>query len=126
MNIIVRLYTMPVFSWSYQLGNNNNQVSTNLVSSLNNPLFLPGQSSFNGFDYDLKTITGCGNSTLRDAVKRKRGQSTRFIFDLSNSALTNADVERQMYGMFGNPQTNFVKEVVIIRNDSIEKVFRKK
>lgn len=80
---------------------------------------------FNGIGYDLKTITGCGNSTLRDAVKRKRGQSTRFIFDLSNSTLTDADVERQMHGMFGNPQTNFVKEIVVIRGNNIEKVYRR-
>ena len=72
-----------------------------------------------------KTIKGCGRSTLRDAVKRKLGQSQRFIFDLSNSALTEQDVEKQMYMMFRDPHTAFVNEIVIIRGDEIDKVYKR-
>lgn len=80
---------------------------------------------FNGYGYDLKTITGNGESVLRDAVKRKRGQARRFIFDVSNSRLTASDIEKQMHGMFGDIHTAFVEEVVIVRGDEIEKVYRK-
>lgn len=79
----------------------------------------------NGIGYDLKTISGAGKSTLRDAVKRKKKQSARFIFDLSESSLTDSEVENQMHGMFGSPQTDFVREVVIIRGDEIVKVYKR-
>lgn len=92
----------------------------NFPKEIKTPDFL-----FNGIGYDLKTIKGCGRSTLRDAVKRKLGQSQRFIFDLSNSALTEQDVEKQMYMMFRDPHTAFVNEIVIIRGDEIDKVYKR-
>ena len=80
---------------------------------------------FHEICYDLKTIEGGGPSTLRDAVKKKKGQSRRFILDLTNSPLTDDDAEKQMHGMFGDKHTAFVEEIVIIRGDKIAKIFRR-
>ena len=80
---------------------------------------------FNGKEYDLKTITGSGKSTLVDAIKRKKGQSNSFIFDLTSSALTSEDVEKQIEKIYRDRHTAFVDEVVIIRGNNIEKVYKK-
>lgn len=80
---------------------------------------------FNGKEYDLKTITGSGKSTLSDAIKRKNGQSNSFIFDMTNSPLTSEDVEKQIEKIYRDRHTAFVDEVVIIRGDNIEKVYKK-
>lgn len=79
-----------------------------------------------GREYDLKTITGAGNSTLRDAVKRKSGQSRNFIFDVTNSKLTDNNISQQLHMMYSDYHTEFVDEIIIIRGDIIEAVYKRK
>lgn len=79
-----------------------------------------------GIRYDLKTITGAGKNTLRNAIKDKERQSHKFIFDLTNSKLSDSEINKQIADIFRQKQTWFVNEIVIMKNDRIVKSVKRK
>jgi hypothetical protein len=56
-----------------------------MVPKINEPANIKSPDYFVdeiGNSYDLKTIKGSGKKTLKDAVKKKKGQSSKFIIDI--------------------------------------------
>jgi len=76
--------------------------------------------------YDLKRIYGSGKRTLKDAVKDKKKQSKRFILKITEkSKLSSDEITRQSEEIFRFSETNFVDEIVIIRDDKLMKVLKR-
>ena len=81
---------------------------------------------FNGYGYDLKRIRGSGKNTLIDAIKKKRGQSTKFIFGITEECkLTNEEIIEQSKHIFEYKRTDFVDEIIVIKDDTIITILKR-
>lgn len=78
-----------------------------------------------GERFDLKTPTGKGKNVLYDAIAKKRKQSPNFIFDITDCPLTNSEIEKQINDIFHSRHTNFVEQIVTIRNSEIIKAYKR-
>lgn len=99
-----------------------------MVPKINEPANIKSPDYFVdeiGNSYDLKTIKGSGKKTLKDAVKKKKGQSTKFIFDITNCPLREESIKEQLSNIFHSPDTAFVVEIVLMNNDIVWKAFRR-
>lgn len=79
----------------------------------------------NGIKYDLKTPVGSGKHTLYNLLKKKKRQSSNFIFDVSECNLSDAEINSQVHYIFYSKSTNFVKTIVIYRDGYIVKAYKK-
>ncbi|MBR2594077.1 MAG: minor capsid protein [Firmicutes bacterium] len=97
------------------------------VPRITNPQHLKTSDYLiDGSRVDLKTIHGEGKDVIRDAIKKKKSQSRRFILDVSDSTLSEMEVERQTENVFYAPNTKFVEKLIIIRDKKVIKVYTKK
>ena len=80
----------------------------------------------NGDRFDLKSPTGKGKNLLSSMVSKKKKQAPNFIFDVTNCPLSEEEIERQVYGLFISNHTKFIETVVILKDDQILKVYKKK
>lgn len=80
---------------------------------------------FRGERLDLKDIYGNGKNTIYDAVAKKAEQANNFVLDISNSAMSEAEAERQIIGLFRSVHTSFVDKVFLVRNKKIIKVLQR-
>ena len=77
--------------------------------------------------YELASIQGNGKTTIYDAIKNKKNQAKNFIINiLSQSNLSEIEVEKQMDNIFCSSHTRHVKTLVILRNDRIVAVYKRK
>ena len=95
---------------------------------INYPL---GKSSpdyeFNGLLYDLKTLKpDAGSNTIFNRVKKSKKQTDRFIIDVTKTSLSDKIIEEQIEKVFTDKESEFVKELVIIKNNKIYKVCQKR
>lgn len=74
--------------------------------------------------WELKTIIGSGKRTLDYAIKKKKGQASIFIFDLTYSKIKNIEAIIQAINIFR--RRKWVNKVILKRNDAIIKVLTKK
>lgn len=75
---------------------------------------------FNGKAYDLKGILpGAKKDTVFRRIKNGKGQAASFIIDVTGSGLDEPAVIEQIKRVFRDKQTDFVDEVVIIRDGKI-------
>lgn len=77
--------------------------------------------------YDLKTVTHSGKSVLKGAIrkKKKRIQANKFIFDLTKSDLSDDQIKEQIREIFHSPDTAFVIEIVIMKNDRVVRSYKR-
>ena len=81
---------------------------------------------FHGKGFDLKTLgKTTGKNPIFNRIKNARGQSKNFILDVTNSGLEGDFIQKQLEKVFVDKGTEFVDEVVVIRNGKIEKLCRK-
>lgn len=79
----------------------------------------------NGDRFDLKTITSTGKNVMYNMVSKKKTQSTNFIFDFTNCALTMNEIERQIMSLYSSTHTRFIEKIIIMKNEEILKVYRR-
>ena len=65
-------------------------------------------------------------NTIFNRVKKARKQANNFIIDVSDTSLSDEVIENQIKKLFENNSTVFVDEVVIIRDEKIKKVVKRK
>lgn len=81
---------------------------------------------FRGESYDLKTIgKTTGKNPLFNRIKKAKGQSNNFIFDLTNCELSENQIENQIEKIFWSDETKFVNIIVIIKNKKILKIVKR-
>lgn len=82
---------------------------------------------FHGHYYDLKTLEQVppGKNPIYNPVKKSNGQTAKVIVDVTIPDLDAATIEKQVDKIFWSRETRFVDEIVIIRGDKIEKVYKR-
>ena len=98
-----------------------------MVPRVNNPQGISTPDYlFNGKGYDLKTIGNTtGKNPLFNRIKKAKGQARNFILDITNSELAEDVVDSQIDKVFWSKETQFVNEIVIIRDGKIVKVVKR-
>ena len=77
--------------------------------------------------YDFKELKGNSSDAFRNAISPKKDQAHSFIIDVTNyKRNTVEEIERQMRLVFTAGNTAFVDTLVVIWNDEIYKVFKRK
>lgn len=79
----------------------------------------------NGVPYEIKSSEGTGENTIKNAVKRAKKQSDHVVLDLRNSPLDEAEIERQIKDTMTSDHTKFLKELVVVKGDRVEKVLER-
>lgn len=98
-----------------------------MVPRVNNPQGVSTPDYlFHSKGYDLKTLkAGAGKNTIFNRVKKAKGQAERFIIDVTASGLDSSTIDKQFERIFTQEETGFVEEIVIIRENNIEKIVKK-
>lgn len=98
-----------------------------MVPRVNNPQGITTPDYlFHGKGYDLKTIgKTSGKNPLFNRIKKAKGQARNFILDISNSELAEEFVDSQIDKVFWSKETQFVDEIVIVRDGKIVKVVKR-
>jgi hypothetical protein len=97
-----------------------------MVPRVNNPQGISTPDYiFNGKAYDLKTLEKevSGTNPIFNRVKKKKSQAHCFIIDVTVPDLRAEVIESQIDKIFWSKETQFVDEIVIVRDGKIEKVF---
>lgn len=81
---------------------------------------------FRGERFDLKTIEGTGKNVLYDSIKKKSGQSSNFIFDITNSPLDENELLRQAEAIFSSSHREFVDKLILVKKDRVLRVMKRK
>ena len=78
--------------------------------------------------YDIKTPlpTSVGDKVLKNLVKGKRMQADNFVFDLSKNKLSSEKVTQQIADIYRYPDTDFVRDIIIMKFDKIVRAYRRK
>lgn len=81
---------------------------------------------FKNEKYDLKTVTGLSKNVLYNALKGKKNQAENFIFDISQNILDIEDLTNQARMLFESKNREFVKRIILIKDDVVLNVFERK
>lgn len=82
---------------------------------------------FHGRAYDLKTLEKKtpGKNPIFNRVKKKKSQARCYIVDVTVPNLSKETITDQIEKTFWSQETQFVDEVIIVRDGKIEKVFER-
>lgn len=103
-------------------------VEVNMVPRVNNPQGVKTPDYLiNGKGYDLKSLhETTGKNPIFNRIKNARGQAKNFILDLTDAGLEEDVVRKQLEKIFSDKDTEFVDEVVVIKNGKIVKALKRK
>lgn len=76
--------------------------------------------------YDLKEIYGNSKNTLYNAIAKKKEQSDNFIFDISNTKMNIIEAINQIQGIYKSKHKDWVNEIILIKNNKILKMYKRK
>lgn len=79
----------------------------------------------NGIAYDLKEITSTGKNNIDTAIKSGKKQAKSFVLDYTKSGLSREDIDKRLNRLYKNPHRNWVKNIVLIKDNNIEDVIKK-
>lgn len=75
--------------------------------------------------WDFKELKGNGKDAIRDAIKKKAEQASKFIIDISNYGRPIEDAIRQAKAVFGAFNTKFVNEIILINGNKVVGAYKK-
>lgn len=84
---------------------------------------------FHGKEYDLKTLekkAKSGGNRIFNPIKKARAQAKNFIIDVTRAELSEEVIASQVEKIFWSNNTLFVDELVIIQDNKIKKVLKRK
>lgn len=91
-----------------------------MVPRVNNPEGISTSDYlWNNEFWDLKEITGNGKHTLDTAIKKKKSQSSNFLFDITNSKISNEEAIRQLKLIFKTKDRKWIKKIMLKRNKNV-------
>ncbi len=93
----------------------------NVSDGISTPDFL-----FKNEKWDLKTILSDKEQALYRAIHKKSKQSSNFIFDMSNSKLSNEMCLGETERLFSRNDTIFLDKAIIIKDKQIIKIYERK
>ena len=81
---------------------------------------------FNGEKYDLKEPIGESKNVLYNMVSKKKTQANNFIFDVTNCPINEFKIIKQIDGLFKSKHTKFIDKVILIKNNKVIGVYKRK
>lgn len=81
---------------------------------------------YKGEYWDLKNIMGSGKRIIEDAIKKKNRQANNFIFDISNSSISNIELIRQLKKIYSSRATEFVDMVIAKKDNEVICIYKRK
>ena len=85
----------------------------------------PDIKTGDGIPYEIKTPHGDGDYAIKNRIAKAEGQSDKVIVNLMHSPLKREEIERQLSLLDSNPNLKFLKELVIIIDGKIDRVWRR-
>lgn len=80
----------------------------------------------NGEKFDLKEIFGNGKNTLDTAISKKKKQSNNFIFDISNTEMSEINAIKQVQGIYKSNNRAWVEQIILIKDNKVLKIYKRK
>lgn len=80
----------------------------------------------NGERFDLKEIFGNGKNTLDTAISKKKNQSNNFIFDITNTKMEEIEAIEQIQKIYKSNNRNWVEKLVLIKDNKVLKIYKRK
>ena len=78
-----------------------------------------------GVKYDLKSIRGSGKDAIRDAIKRKEKQAHNFVLHVGRTELKSSEIEAQVQNVYRAKNTRFVRNLVVIDDNKVLRVYER-
>lgn len=76
--------------------------------------------------FDLKEIFGNGKNTLDTAISKKKKQSSNFIFDITNTEMSETEAIKQIQRIYKSNNRTWVEKLILIRDNKILKMYKRK
>ncbi len=76
--------------------------------------------------WDLKEINGNGKNVFFHAVEKHEKQSHNFIFDVSNSILTDSEIDDRINSLYKLPKLKWLDKIIIKRGKNLIRITKKK
>lgn len=76
--------------------------------------------------FDLKEILGKGKNTLDTAISKKKKQSDNFIFDISNSEMSESMTIEQIKKIYNSKNRLWINTIILIKDGKVLKIFKRK
>lgn len=80
----------------------------------------------NGKPVEIKTLSASGHNTIKNAIKRAKGQANDIIINIGKTELTTEEIIDTIQKQFNNPQCRHMENCIIMKNGEILKVFEQK
>lgn len=80
---------------------------------------------FNGQRWDLKTLPSDSVNGLKRRLEKSKGQTNNFIYDTSNSPLSEEDKIKSIENVFWSQNTSFVERIMWIDKDGIIAIYER-
>ena len=98
-----------------------------MLPRINNPEGIQtADYLFRGEYLDLKEINGNGKNVFFHAIEKHEKQSHNFIFDVSNSTITDLEIEDRINSLYKLPKLKWLDKIIIKRDKEIIKIIKKK
>lgn len=81
---------------------------------------------FRDMKFDLKEIKGNGKRTIDSAIKNKKKQANNFIFDISESSLSEEEIIEQVKRIYKTSGREWVDITIIKKHSKLIAVFKKR
>lgn len=76
--------------------------------------------------YDLKEIYGNSKNTIYNTITKKKGQSDNFIFDISKTEMEEIEAIEQIQSIYKSKHKSWINEIILIKNNQILKIYKRK
>lgn len=98
-----------------------------MIPRINNPSGIQtADYLFKNEYWDLKEINGNGKNVFFHAVENHEKQSHNFIFDVTNSSLTDLEIDDRINFLYKLPKLKWLDKIIIKRGKKLIKITKKK
>lgn len=80
---------------------------------------------FRGVRYDLKHITTPGQNVVKNRIGKSIDQTDNFILDFTGNPLAYSNLEQQAARAFTSKNLRSMKNVIIVKDNKIKRIFRR-
>lgn len=80
----------------------------------------------NGKLVEIKTLSASGPNTIKNAIKRAKGQANDIIINIGETKLTTDEILDTIQKQFNNPQCKHMEHCIIMKDGEVVKVFEQK
>lgn len=80
----------------------------------------------NNEKYDLKTLTKNNKNTIYNTIHKQKMQANNFVIDISKNGMSQIEAEKQIESIYDSRHTEWVKKIILVKDDKLLKVYQRK